>query len=450
MAKSMERLTQEGGQEVGGGDTEEVIKLPSVAERIIQMESRKSLDKDKLPISMTASPTLAVSRAQSGPTSPSHRHSPPKSELTVTIDIPISPVTADDQMLLDRLSSVAEARDAAAQRKRKFQRNRDTWRRQTQPVTCNEVSQADKLDSVAAFRAEIQKKTSLNVFKQLQQQSQQQPGKGHIVKKVKGQETYPEPLQRERLRERQKNPRYKTLPVSLRELGNIVEMESLKTQRSVPDDQPVEVEVEMTFVADDPQTDEDFDTLVEINAQELTEEQSEEMLSFTFTLDVPVGDKCEMSVGDKLSMFRRLDEEAPKTTEMPKKTTQSSHAKSLLDRRKRLLRHRTLPVTDDEVMQASVLATGESNQVQTDQSASEKETASGSDDELSKMSLAEKVKLFSMKKAEEEKEVVKSVGPRRRPRRMQSRFRTQSAEIEVGKTCSVSRAGSDVWFNVFL
>jgi len=60
----MERLTQEGGQEVGGGDTEEVIKLPSVAERIIQMESRKSLDKDKLPISMTASPTLAVSRAQ--------------------------------------------------------------------------------------------------------------------------------------------------------------------------------------------------------------------------------------------------------------------------------------------------------------------------------------------------------------------------------------------------
>ena len=237
---------------------------------------------------------------------------------------------------------------------------------------------------MAAFRAEIQKKTSLNVFKQLQQQSQQQPGKGHIVKKVKGQETYPEPLQRERLRERRKNPRYKTLPVSLRELGNIVEMESLKTQRSVPDDQPVEVEVEMTFVADDPQTDEDFDTLVEINAQELTEEQSEEMLSFTFTLDVPVGDKCEMSVGDKLSMFRRLDEEAPKTTEMPKKTTQSSHAKSLLDRRKRLLRHRTLPVTDDEVMQASVLATGESNQVQTDQSASEKETASGSDDELSK------------------------------------------------------------------
>ena len=235
---------------------------------------------------------------------------------------------------------------------------------------------------MAAFRAEIQKKTSLNVFKQLQQQSQQQPGKGHIVKKVKGQETYPEPLQRERLRERRKNPRYKTLPVSLRELGNIREMESLKPQRSVPDDQSVEVEVEMTFVADDPQTDEDFDTLVEINAQELTEEQSEEMLSFTFTLDVPVGDKCEMSVGDKLSMFRRLDEEAPKTIEIPKKTTQSSHAKSLLDRRKRLLRHRTLPVTDDEVKQASVLATGEGNQVQTDQSASEKEA--GSDDELSK------------------------------------------------------------------
>ena len=60
----MERLTQEGGQEVGAGDTEEVVKLPSVAERIIQMESRKSLDKDKLPISVTASPTLAVSRAQ--------------------------------------------------------------------------------------------------------------------------------------------------------------------------------------------------------------------------------------------------------------------------------------------------------------------------------------------------------------------------------------------------
>lgn len=62
----------------------------------------------------------------------------------VKADIPISPVTTDDQMLLDRLLSVAEARDAAAERRRKFQRSKDTWRRQTQPVTCSEVSQADK------------------------------------------------------------------------------------------------------------------------------------------------------------------------------------------------------------------------------------------------------------------------------------------------------------------
>lgn len=81
---------------------------------------------------------------RSGPTLPSLRQSPPRSEVTVKANIPSSPVGKDDQMLLDQLSSVAEVQVAAVERRQKFQRSRDTWRRQTQPVTCNEVSQADK------------------------------------------------------------------------------------------------------------------------------------------------------------------------------------------------------------------------------------------------------------------------------------------------------------------
>jgi len=63
-----------------------------------------------------------------------------------------------------------------------------------------------------------------------------------------------------------------------------------------------------------------------------------------------------------------------------------------------------------------------------------------------RMSLAEKVKLFSMKKAEEEKEVVKSVGPRRRPRRMQSRFRTQ---VSHGSPTSSQFTKTYCYINVF-
>ena len=45
---------EEGGRVAeGGGDGEEVVKLPSVAERISQMETQQN--KDKLPVSSVAS-----------------------------------------------------------------------------------------------------------------------------------------------------------------------------------------------------------------------------------------------------------------------------------------------------------------------------------------------------------------------------------------------------------
>ena len=223
-----------------------------------------------------------------------------------------------------------------------------------------------RLDSVAAFRAEIQKKTSQNIFEQLQQQSHQTPGSRHPAKRVKGQEMYPGPLRHQKRQDRRRNPRYKTLPINLHELGHISEIEALKPSVRSPGGETVKA-ADMTH---DDRTDDIYDVLVEVDAQKLTKHRSDD--SHIVPPDDPVSDSCQMSVGDKLSMFQRLDNE--------KSTARSSHARHLADRRNKLQRHRTQPVTEDEVKMAAVLATRQVNR----SGASEKDTASGSDDELSK------------------------------------------------------------------
>ena len=220
---------------------------------------------------------------------------------------------------------------------------------------------------MAAFRAEIQKKTSQNIFEKLQQQSQQMPATRHPAKRVKGQENYPEPLRHQKRQDRRNNPRYKTLPINLHELGLISEIEALASSRRAPGGKTVKADV--TPVPDD-----NINVLVENSAQKSTKNHSED--SHTLSIEEPVSDSCQMSVGDKLSMFQRLDNDMLKE----KNIARSSNARHLADRRKKLQRHRTQPVTEDEVKMAAVLATRQGNPC----GASEKEAASGSDDELSK------------------------------------------------------------------
>ena len=52
--------------------------------------------------------------------------------------------TTDDADLLSKLSDVAAAEESAAERRERFKRSRDTWRRRTQPVTPDEIQQANR------------------------------------------------------------------------------------------------------------------------------------------------------------------------------------------------------------------------------------------------------------------------------------------------------------------
>ena len=193
------------------------------------------------------------------------------------------------------------------------------------------------------------------------------PATRHPAKRVKGQENYPEPLRHQKRQDRRKNPRYKTLPINLHELGLISEIEALASSRRAPGGKTVKTDVT-------PAPDDNHDVLIESNTRMSSKNHSEDI--HTIPVDDPVSDSCQMSVGDKLSMFQRLDNDMLKE----KNTVRSSHARHLADRRKKLQRHRTQPVTEDEVKMAAVLATRPGNRC----GAAEKEAASGSDDELSK------------------------------------------------------------------
>ena len=141
-------------------------------------------------------------------------------------------------------------------RQRYLQRSREDWRVRTQPVTGLEVDEANKYvqnvwnvrsvqnvwnvievislvfnscnshwysklfrqDTLEAFRTEIMKKSSLNVF------DQKRPTVTTSIKKVKGQESFPQPFQKEKITDtRRKGLRYKTMPVTSGELMKIPE-----------------------------------------------------------------------------------------------------------------------------------------------------------------------------------------------------------------------------------
>ena len=83
------------------------------------------------------------------------------------------------------------------------------------------------MDSVAAFRDEIMRNTSLNVFKQ---ESKDIPSVLSDGKRGKGSEAFPQRFKRVTLKERRSSSRYKTTPVTLQELQNIPESAPIDPQ----------------------------------------------------------------------------------------------------------------------------------------------------------------------------------------------------------------------------
>lgn len=221
----------------------------------------------------------------------------------------------------------------------------------------------------------------MNVFKS-------QPKSMAQVKKVKGQEIYPQPFKREKLKERRKSSRYKTLPVTLEELSQIPELEPLKLARSRQSQKtlvPSDVKSKQTVVPSSVKTqnltvmqqrpsqnvlkssgktvsdsDSDFDKLVEVNYMTLTGDAAPPPGSSETNQRPPSeeelkseDEKSKMSLSEKMLMFKKLEEESKKAPMTPRT------GRRFLDRKKRLERSKTQPVTDEELTKASILAKAE-------------------------------------------------------------------------------------------
>ncbi len=225
------------------------------------------------------------------------------------------------------------------------------------------------LESVMSFRADIIRRTSLNVFK-----TQTKPKSPAPIRKSKGREIFPQPFKREKLKDRRKNNRYKTLPITLVELGKIPELEPI-TPSTTPigeiqhplvgkkqAKQMMRKQVEEKRSKNVSDSDSDFDKLVEVNYRKLT--QMPEPVVILKNSDgngnneESEDDKSKMSLIDKMRMFKDLEEQSRKAPLTPKS------GRRFLDRKKRMERSRTQPVTDEELTKASEIAKKEQAQAE--------------------------------------------------------------------------------------
>ncbi|KAJ8320368.1 hypothetical protein KUTeg_001955, partial [Tegillarca granosa] len=221
---------------------------------------------------------------------------------------------------------------------------------------------------------------------------------------------FPQPFHREKGR-RSRGERYKTLPVTLAELNAIPEGE-----RS--DINTLQKKVQM-FGVRDSKADSGILSGSEMDRESLASDCS--LRSLSIEMDISEDDPARLSVSAKASMFKQIEE---KEKSKPEKKS-ASGAKRYIDRKKRE-RSRTQPVTEDEVKTAA-----EYGHTETKKAESMGDLTSV--DTVEQRSLADKVKLFSTLKQEEDKPAKKDAPPvlRRRNRKLQSRFNTQSPEQEI-------------------
>ncbi|XP_033727896.1 serine/arginine repetitive matrix protein 2-like isoform X2 [Pecten maximus] len=383
----------------------------SMAERIYNMQTRleeiKSCPVTPKAKSGTTTPKFSFKRGESPKTSGSFEFSSDQPSVS-------------GELLMERLSSLADKGKSVTSKRKQFQESkREDWRRRTQPVTLEEIQEADSLESVRAFRAEVLRKASTNVFQQSQKQ------KSLPTKKTE----FPHPYHRLKPNKSRKD-RHKTLPITAAELSAIPEGQTgeFVTFRTKKDSNGNR----------DSKTDSGILSDVEVDSQ-FSDRMSDSLRSLSVETDLNDDDPARLSVSAKASIFKQQIEEKSKS---------ASGAKRYIDRKKRE-RSRTQPVTEDEVKIAATMgdegteeseekADEEKKDHKKEEKEDDKEDVEGkshigneSDEaDVSRCSLAEKVKLFSSLKEEEKKAPSKAPVLRRRNRKVASRFNTQPVTIE--------------------
>ncbi|VDI10833.1 supervillin [Mytilus galloprovincialis] len=379
------------------------VPMPSITERIFHMATKLE-ETRSCPI---------TPKSRSGATTPKlsafYRSS---SSTSQSFDQDESS-TLTGNNLLQKLNTLAEQRSSSVQDKRKsFQkRPRDDWRTRTQPVTIEELEEAGNLATVQAFRAEVLRKASSNVFEQFSKQDKQ-----IVYRKTE----YPQHLQRKR---RGRSVRHKTLPVTAAELGSVPESEEIRLMSN-------RLKSRHSGMRDSKA---DSGIVSGSDLEGYDSARSDSSRSLSLEAELMEDDPARLSVSAKASMFKNIIEDKPKKC--------ASGAKRYIDRKKRE-RSRTLPVTDDEVHSAAEIADGEVEVTEAERKAVDVDENEGIHDEKSKRSLAEKVQLFQNLKKEEKPAEKSKVPPpvaRRKNRKLASRFSTQPVTFEeVEKAAKIS------------
>ncbi|KAK3605398.1 hypothetical protein CHS0354_036306 [Potamilus streckersoni] len=409
-------------QQKGKSEEDEEEKIIPISERIFHMENKIE----------EAKSTPVTPKSRSGLTTPKSIRDvsgtvTPKSQFSFDEGLLSVHAMVSDQ-LVQKLTNLKEKGSAVSKRREAFQkRKHDDWRTRTQPVTQEEITEADGLESVRKFRLEILKKASSNVFEQIQ----------HQVKPVpEGVKTeYPQLFRKEDRKLRcSRLQRHKTLPVTAAELGAIPEDKSLTTislQQTIG-----------TFGMRDSKGDSGI--LSGSEADSIIDKESSHSDSLrSLDTDLPDDDPSKMSVLAKATMFQKIE----------KTRSSASGAKRYIARKKRE-RSKTQPVTEEEVKTAAEIADNEKetehkedereeNVEEKGEREEEKREEEDLHDELSRRSLAEKVKLFSSLKDAEEKAAQKTDVPpvtKKRNRKLHpSRFATQPITVEeVEKASKIS------------
>ncbi|KAH9498344.1 hypothetical protein Btru_006607 [Bulinus truncatus] len=193
--------------------------------------------------------------------------------------------------LIEKLTAIAEASDAFQERRHRYQqRSRNDWRHQTQPVTLEEISAVDSREAVSNFRALVRKKTSINAFDQLKDQSgggnrQQVPLVG---KKAEFPQHLPPPPKNQR---RGRRLRHRTLPVTAEELNAVPEHQMLIMHPDWAKTEDLEEKRDSGILSGS-----DVDLLQDQPT--------------AFTTDLDSGDKepSKMTISAKTSFFKSLEE----------------------------------------------------------------------------------------------------------------------------------------------
>ncbi|KAL5006122.1 hypothetical protein ScPMuIL_017280 [Solemya velum] len=428
-----QRRTMEGNTDESDVDNESLasksvyddIRESARREKMLKKESQSSSEEEQIiPITQRIfqmeTKLEEIKSCPLTPKSKSGQHTPksnrksrsevmtPKSQRS--IDETQSLTCLSGEQLMQKLSNLADKGKVVLDRREQFQRrSRDDWRTRTQPVTEEEIHEADNLSTVKSFRAEITKKASINVF----EQSNKPEPPLLLSKKAE----YPQPFRPAKVR-RSRMERHKTLPVTAAEMNAIPEGETINFKGKF-----------YSVGVRDSRADSGILSGSDVESYIDRESQGSDSLR---SLEEGDDELVKLSVSAKASLFRQMAEISKE------KKSCASGAKRYIDRKKRE-RSRTQPVTDDEVETAAKIADS-NDSVETSQEQTEEEPKKRTDDseekdpndELSSRSLAEKVKLFQTLKEAEQKTPERQPAPaaKRRNRKHVSRFSTQPVTIE--------------------